>query len=252
MNRISKADEAIAQRIRFQSIRYATCFHTRNSKTKRSRHSGPKPRKTDLGSLGPDKTTFSENEIIFDERETLKLDKLHDDAVVIQLEVYGARLSKILVNTRSSSDLFELLGQCHHYRMVGHDVADLAPVDLAVSPISLKHKETTEDQVQVGKKKGSDTKRPKGRVDGAWYSVNQRVAEWSMVVGMEGKKVVGERWLSECWSSGMVDWWETTPMAVKISLDRMKSGTGGVMVTTKTYGLSKMQIEIKDYSKNIF
>lgn len=30
---------------------------------------------------------------------------------------------------------------------------------------------------------GSDTKRPKGRVDGAWYSVNQRVAEWSMVVG---------------------------------------------------------------------
>lgn len=69
---------------------------------------------------------------------------------------------------------------------------------------------------------------------------------------MEGKKVVGERWLSECWSSGMVDWWETTPMAVKISLDRMKSGTGGVMVTTKTYGLSKMQIEIKDYSKNIF
>ena len=105
MNWISKADEAIVQRIRFQSIRYATCFHTRNSKTKRSRHSGPKPRKTDLGSRGPDKTTFSENEIIFDERETLKLDKLHDDAVVIQLEVDGARLSKILVNTRSSSDV---------------------------------------------------------------------------------------------------------------------------------------------------
>ncbi|KAG5397760.1 hypothetical protein IGI04_019574 [Brassica rapa subsp. trilocularis] len=154
MNWISKAGEAIVQRIRFQSIRYATCYHTRNSKTKRSRHSGPKPRKTDLGSRGPDKTTFSENEIIFDESETLKLDKLHDDAVVIQLEVDGARLSKILVNTRNLDhhhglfdaclldilyvvflghllQLFELLGQCHHYRMVGHDVADLAPVDLA-------------------------------------------------------------------------------------------------------------------------
>ncbi|WZZ34476.1 hypothetical protein YC2023_017877 [Brassica napus] len=48
---------------------------------------------------GPD------HEITFNENETAYLDKLHDDTLVIRLDVRGCELSRVMVDTDSSSDV---------------------------------------------------------------------------------------------------------------------------------------------------
>ena len=44
-------------------------------------------------------------EITFDKNETAKLDKPHDDALVIRLDVGGCELSRVMINTGSSADV---------------------------------------------------------------------------------------------------------------------------------------------------
>ena len=44
-------------------------------------------------------------EITFDENETADLDKPHDDALVIRLDVGGCELSLVMIDTRSSADV---------------------------------------------------------------------------------------------------------------------------------------------------
>lgn len=45
------------------------------------------------------------NKIVFYEHKTLKLGKPHNDALIVKLEIGGACLSKILVDTGSSSNI---------------------------------------------------------------------------------------------------------------------------------------------------
>ncbi|KAG2304383.1 hypothetical protein Bca52824_033034 [Brassica carinata] len=45
------------------------------------------------------------HEITFDKEETIDLDKPHDDALVIRLDVGGCKLSRIMIDTGSSADI---------------------------------------------------------------------------------------------------------------------------------------------------
>ncbi|XP_013658794.1 uncharacterized protein LOC106363625 [Brassica napus] len=46
-----------------------------------------------------------DHEITFDENETADLDKPHDDALIIRLEVGGCKLSRVMIDTGSSADV---------------------------------------------------------------------------------------------------------------------------------------------------
>ncbi|KAG2305054.1 hypothetical protein Bca52824_033705 [Brassica carinata] len=45
------------------------------------------------------------HKITFDEEETVDLDKPHDDALVIRLDVGGCELSRVMIDTGSSADV---------------------------------------------------------------------------------------------------------------------------------------------------
>lgn len=65
---------------------------------------GRNHKKMFTGSVRSDLTTSPEEKNVFWEQETLDFDKPHNYALVIQLEVDGAHMSNILVDTRYSID----------------------------------------------------------------------------------------------------------------------------------------------------
>ena len=59
--------------------------------------------KNNVGILKP--LSDPDHEITFNENETAYLDKPHDDALVIRIDVGGCELSRVMIDTGSSADV---------------------------------------------------------------------------------------------------------------------------------------------------